>query len=88
VLFDRWWNPATEDQAISRAHRMGQKFSVNVYRFQMLDTIEERISDILCEKEALFEEYIENAQNAKIPTFNSIDLIKILDLTSEEQNVD
>ena len=46
-LFDRWWNPAVEDQAINRAHRIGQKHPVTVTRFLSEDTIEERIADIL-----------------------------------------
>jgi SNF2 family DNA or RNA helicase len=54
-LYDRWWNPAVEDQAINRAHRIGAKRSVTVTRFLALDTIEERIQDILERKRALFD---------------------------------
>jgi SNF2 family DNA or RNA helicase len=54
-LFDRWWNPAVEDQAINRAHRIGVDRPVNVTRFLMLDTIEERIDRILQEKRELFD---------------------------------
>ena len=46
-LFDRWWNPAVEDQAINRAHRIGQKSPVIVTRFISKDTIEERIDRVL-----------------------------------------
>ena len=46
-LFDRWWNPAVEDQAINRAHRIGAAGPVTVTRFLMLDTIEERIDRML-----------------------------------------
>jgi SNF2 family DNA or RNA helicase len=53
-LFDRWWNPAVEDQAINRAHRIGQKSQVIVTRFISKDTIEERINRVLDEKRALF----------------------------------
>ena len=42
-LFDRWWNPAVEDQAINRAHRIGCKSQVIVTKFICKDTIEERI---------------------------------------------
>ena len=84
-MFDRWWNPATEDQAISRSHRMGQESPVHVYRFEVINTIEERISMILEEKEVIFEEYVENAQSANIPTFNNKDLVRILDLSSVKQ---
>ena len=54
-LFDRWWNPAVEDQAINRAHRIGVDGPVTVTRFLMLDTIEERIDRVLQEKRELFD---------------------------------
>lgn len=54
-LFDRWWNPAVEDQAINRAHRIGVVGSVTVTRMLTLGTIEERINQVLEEKRALFE---------------------------------
>jgi SNF2 family DNA or RNA helicase len=53
-LFDRWWNPAVEDQAINRAHRIGAAGPVTVTRFLALGTIEERIDRILAEKRELF----------------------------------
>ena len=52
--FDRWWNPAVENQASDRAHRMGQKHAVTVYAYTCIDTIEERIEQILESKRALF----------------------------------
>jgi SNF2 family DNA or RNA helicase len=58
-LFDRWWNPAIEDQAINRAHRLGQKSSVFVSRFLCENTIEKRIAEVLEQKRALFNELIE-----------------------------
>jgi len=42
-LFDPWWNPAMEDQAMDRIHRIGQTRSVRVLRFVVKDSIEERI---------------------------------------------
>lgn len=53
-LFDRWWNPAVEDQAINRAHRIGARGAVTVTRMLTLGTIEERIDQILQEKRQLF----------------------------------
>jgi SNF2 family DNA or RNA helicase len=53
-LFDRWWNPAVEDQAINRAHRLGVKQPVTVTRMMSVDTIEQRIHDVLEQKRELF----------------------------------
>ena len=53
-LYDRWWNPAVEDQAINRAHRLGSAGSVTVNRMICSSTIEERIHDVLEEKRELF----------------------------------
>lgn len=51
--FDRWWNPAVEDQASDRTHRIGQSRDVFVHRFVTLGTLEERIDRILEEKRAM-----------------------------------
>jgi SNF2 family DNA or RNA helicase len=53
-LFDRWWNPAVEDQAINRAHRIGVAGSVTVTRMLAVGTVEERINQVLEEKRELF----------------------------------
>jgi SNF2 family DNA or RNA helicase len=52
-LFDRWWNPAVEDQAINRAHRIGAAGTVTVTRFLSAGTIEERIDEVLRRKRDL-----------------------------------
>lgn len=52
-LFDRWWNPAVEDQAINRAHRLGVKKAVTVTRMMAVETIEQRIDAVLSEKREL-----------------------------------
>jgi SNF2 family DNA or RNA helicase len=58
-LFDRWWNPAVEDQAINRAHRIGQTEPVIVTRFVTQNTIENRIAEVLEAKRRLFNEVLE-----------------------------
>jgi superfamily II DNA or RNA helicase len=58
-LFDRWWNPAVEDQAVKRAHRLGQSERVVVRRFVCENTIEERIVQKLEEKRRLFSHVID-----------------------------
>lgn len=54
-LFDRWWNPAVEDQAINRAHRIGAAGPVTVTRMIATNTIEQRIHNVLEEKRQLSE---------------------------------
>jgi SNF2 family DNA or RNA helicase len=54
-LFDRWWNPAIEDQAINRAHRIGAAGSVTVTRMLAMNTIEQRIALVLDQKRELFD---------------------------------
>ncbi len=55
-LFDRWWNPAVEDQAINRVHRLGSTLPAVVTRYTLADTIEERIERLLCQKRILFDQ--------------------------------
>ncbi len=57
---DRWWNPAVERQAEDRSHRMGQTVKVNVIKYTCEDTIEERIDTILQQKQALFDDLIDD----------------------------
>lgn len=60
-LFDRWWNPAVEDQAINRAHRIGAKGAVTVTRMMTTGTIEQRIHDVLEQKRHLFNQLFAEA---------------------------
>jgi SNF2 family DNA or RNA helicase len=83
VMFDRWWNPAVENQAIQRAHRFGRDRPLQVVRFLVADSIEERIDKLLQEKQAIFEEYVEQAENATVRLFSRNELRRILDLPTE-----
>jgi SNF2 family DNA or RNA helicase len=56
--FDRWWNPAIEQQATDRAHRIGQKRKVQVHKFVCAGTVEERIDQMLQKKLALAERIV------------------------------
>jgi SNF2 family DNA or RNA helicase len=64
-LYDRWWNPAVEDQAINRAHRLGQREPVFVSRFISPATIEERVAQILAKKRDLFTSIIDGLEPAE-----------------------
>ena len=60
-LMDPWWNPAVENQAIDRVHRIGQENTVFVYKMIANGTIEERIQDLKRDKQELFESLVQNS---------------------------
>ncbi len=53
ILYDPWWNPAVENQAIDRCHRIGQESRVNAYRLLMRDSVEEKIRILQQQKSAM-----------------------------------
>ena len=61
--FDRWWNPAVEDQATDRAFRIGQTKNVLVHKFVCLGTLEERLDALIEEKKALAESIVGSGEN-------------------------
>jgi SNF2 family DNA or RNA helicase len=63
-LLDPWWNPAVEDQAADRAHRIGQERPVMVYRLIAKDTVEEGILALQSKKRGLAEAALEGAAGA------------------------
>jgi len=64
VHLDPWWNPAVEDQASDRAHRIGQTRPVTIYRLVMADSIEQRIVDLHRAKREMAAELLEGADTA------------------------
>ncbi len=58
VLVNRWWNPSSNAQAVDRVHRIGQQRPVTVYYLQTTETIEERLSELLADKERVFDETV------------------------------
>jgi SNF2 family DNA or RNA helicase len=60
--FDRWWNPAVENQATDRAYRMGQTKDVQVHKFISLGTLEERIDEMLENKQQLSDNVISSSE--------------------------
>ena len=79
-LFDRWWNPAVEDQAINRAHRIGAAGPVTVSRFLAMGTIEERIDQVLTEKRMLFETMLSQAHGNASRGFSQKELFGLFNL--------
>ena len=78
VHLDPWWNPAVEDQATDRAHRLGQTRPVTVYRLVAKDTIEEQILKLHADKRSLVAGILEGTDAAaKMSTTELVDLIKL-----------
>lgn len=79
---DRWWNPALERQAEDRSHRMGQTVKVNVIKYSCIGTIEERIDDILEQKQNLFNELIDDVSLDLSARLNRAELLSLFGLES------
>ena len=58
LLINRWWNPSANAQAVDRVHRIGQQLPVTVYFFEAIGTVDERLSEMLKDKEELFDEVV------------------------------
>jgi len=84
VHFDRWWNPAVEDQATDRAFRIGQKRNVLVHKFVCRGTLEEKIDDMIQSKKAISRELfagdgeiqLTELSNEQLLNFVALDLNK------------
>jgi len=80
IHFDRWWNPAVENQATDRAFRIGQSKNVMVHKFVTSGTIEEKIDAIIEEKQKLSGDILTSAGEQWITEYNNDELMKIFAL--------
>jgi SNF2 family DNA or RNA helicase len=78
VHVDRWWNPAVEDQATDRAHRIGQTRPVQVHRMVTQGTVEERVAELLRRKRSLADSVLARGETALTELSND----ELLDLVS------
>ncbi len=83
IHFDRWWNPAVENQATDRAFRIGQKNNVLVHKFICKGTIEEKIDAIITSKSALANELLESAGEALLTEMSDTELMDLVSLDIE-----
>ena len=74
ILYDPWWNPAVERQAMDRAHRIGQNKPVFVHRLVAAGTVEERILDMQQRKQALADALFESESDAARPLLDETTL--------------
>jgi len=83
-LYDRWWNPAVEDQAINRAHRIGQKSAVIVTKYICKDTVEERIDLVLQQKRELFKAILGDGDvSTESLSMNASEIFGLFDLKAK-----
>ena len=79
IHFDRWWNPAVEDQATDRAFRIGQNRNVQVHKFVTVGTLEERIDEMIELKKGLAELILGSGENwlTELSTDELQDLVRL-----------
>ena len=80
IHFDRWWNPAVENQATDRAFRIGQTKNVMVHKFVTKGTIEEKIDAIIEEKQKLSKDLLTSTGEQWITEYNNSEIMKIFAL--------
>ncbi|MBK7144941.1 MAG: DEAD/DEAH box helicase [Xanthomonadales bacterium] len=78
VLYDPWWNPAAEAQAIDRAHRIGQDKPVFIYELQCRGTVEERMHGLKQRKREIADAVLEHGE-ATLSTLSASDLLTLFD---------
>mgnify|MGYP006285980469 CR=1 FL=1 len=80
IHFDRWWNPAVENQATDRAFRIGQNKNVLVHKFVTTGTIEERIHRLITEKQELAESLLTGSGEIKLTELPDEELLELVRL--------
>ena len=80
IHFDRWWNPAVENQATDRAYRIGQKHPVLVHKFICRGTIEEKIDELITSKKNLSKDLLYGGEEIKLTELSNNELLNLLSL--------
>ena len=80
IHFDRWWNPAVENQATDRAFRIGQKKNVIVHKLISKGTVEEKIDELIKSKVELSQQVIGDGKETWITEMNNEELMNLLRL--------
>ncbi|GGJ59090.1 DEAD/DEAH box helicase [Streptomyces brasiliensis] len=84
IHYDRWWNPAVEDQATDRAYRIGQDRPVQVHRLTTQGTVEDKVARLLGAKRALADQVIASGE-AAVTELSNADLAELVALSEEFQ---
>ena len=86
IHFDRWWNPAVENQATDRAFRIGQKRNVMVHKFVCRGTVEEKIDALIAEKSRLAGDILEGGGEMLLTEMDDDALLNLVALDMEKAN--
>ena len=84
IHFDRWWNPAVENQASDRAYRIGQKRNVLIHKFICKGTLEERIDALISEKQGIAEELLGESGEKLLTEMSNRELLEFIKLDSAQ----
>lgn len=87
IHFDRWWNPAVENQATDRAFRIGQKKNVQVHKFITQGTVEEEIDRIISSKKELAGEILGTSEEIKITELSNEELLRLVELDIDRARI-
>jgi non-specific serine/threonine protein kinase len=80
VHFDRWWNPAVENQATDRAFRIGQKRNVFVHKFICRGTVEDKIDALIEQKKSLSRDVLEGGGEQMLTEMDDKQLLNFVSL--------
>jgi non-specific serine/threonine protein kinase len=80
VHFDRWWNPAVENQATDRAFRIGQTRNVLVHKFICRGTVEEKIDQLIDSKKQLVKDLLEGGADVLLTEMSDEELLNLVAL--------
>jgi len=80
IHFDRWWNPAVENQATDRAFRIGQRKNVLVHKFVCRGTVEEKIDGLIASKQRLSTELLEGGAEVNLTELKDAELLRLVAL--------
>lgn len=84
IHYDRWWNPARENQATDRVHRIGQNRGVQVFKLVTKHTIEEHIHNLIEKKQALMEGVIEFTDQDQVKKLSREEIIRLIGLIDQD----
>ena len=83
IHFDRWWNPAVENQATDRAFRIGQRRNVLVHKFVCRGTVEERIDAMIRDKQAVADQMLNQESEVRLTEMSNDELLRFVTLDIE-----